>query len=556
MNVFRFVKNIIAKTSVESSAQGRRTAVRRMGVLIFIVLPALATTASRQEAAQPQIEKEIEKQEKIYSRRGADVPRGYITNRGLAKYAELLPSGFCSALGTLGGSDRWLDIGAGEGQAILEYYAQGDAAELKCGGSGARAGAVAISIENRQTDTWKQLAASLGEDRMRYLAGKRLRQYSQEELGKFKIITDVFGGFTYTEDLSGFVERVLSLLEVGGGFYTLLPGVHLEDGSDAPGSRYLTELEDAAGHHEKVCSWLKQTACVQVTCESKSGWDRPTELINIRKVCSDTSVSRMKSLHFEAGYPPRRHFQFDSASAATGRGDDVEELKRTRRLAEQGQQWAQRRLGSMYAEGKGVPQDYREAVKWYRLAAAQGNAPAQYSMGMAYEKGQGVPQDYSEAVKWYRLAAEREDDWAQTRLGSLYAEGKGVPQDYEEAVKWFRLAAAQGSAQAQSSLGQAYEKGRGVPQDYSEAVKWYRLSAAQGNPSAQMNLGAMYAGGRGVRQDLVRAHMWLTLAASAASGDAAKKYRDTFDAKMTAEQIAAAEELVRRCQESKLKKCD
>ena len=25
----------------------------------------------------------------------------------------------------------------------------------------------------------------------------------------------------------------------------------------------------------------------------------------------------------------------------------------------------------MYAEGKGVPQDYQEAVKWYRLAAAQ-----------------------------------------------------------------------------------------------------------------------------------------------------------------------------------------
>jgi hypothetical protein len=50
--------------------------------------------------------------------------------------------------------------------------------------------------------------------------------------------------------------------------------------------------------------------------------------------------------------------------------------------------------------------------------------------------------------------------------------------------------------------------------------------------------------------------MWLTLAASAASGDAAKKYRDTFDAKMTAEQIAAAEELARRCRESKLKKCE
>ncbi len=69
-----------------------------------------------------------------------------------------------------------------------------------------KARAVAISIEDRRTDKWQQQAASLG-DRIRYLSGKRLRQYSREELGTFQIITDVFGGFTYTEDLSGFVGR-------------------------------------------------------------------------------------------------------------------------------------------------------------------------------------------------------------------------------------------------------------------------------------------------------------------------------------------------------------
>jgi hypothetical protein len=427
---------------------------------------------------------------------------------------------------------------------------------LQCGGSGGRASAVAISIEDRRTDEWKQLDASLGEDRVRYLAGKRLRQYSPDELGKFKIITDVFGGFTYTEDLSGFVGRVLDLLEVGGGFYTLVPGVHLEDGSDAPAARYLTELEDAAGRSEKVCSWLKQTSCVQVACESKSGWDRPTELISMRKVCSDTSVSRMRSLHFEAGYPPRRHFQFDTANVAIDRGDADEELKRSRRLAEQGQQWAQRRLGSMYAEGKGVPQDYQEAVKWYRLAAAQGNAAAQYSMGLAYEKGRGVPQDYEQAVMWYRLAAAREDDWAQMRLGSLYAEGKGVPQDYAEAVKWYRLAAAQGYAPAEYSLGLAYEKGQGLPQDDREAAKWYKLAAAQGNASAQTKLGGMYASGTGVSRDLVRAHMWLSLAASGDAGDTAAKNRNSIASEMTAEQIAAATSMASRCRDSKLKKCD
>ena len=71
------------------------------------------------------------------------------------------------------------------------------------------------------------------------------------ELGKFQIITDVFGGFSYTEDLSRFVDRVLSLLEVGGSFYTLVPGVRLENAKDKLGILYLTELEDAGGRPRK-----------------------------------------------------------------------------------------------------------------------------------------------------------------------------------------------------------------------------------------------------------------------------------------------------------------
>ncbi len=121
----------------------------------------------------------------------------------------------------------------------------------------------------------------------------------------------MYGGFTYTEDLSQFVDKVLSLLEVGGSFYTLATGVHLEDGKDKLGTLYLTELEDAFGRPVKVCSWLKKISCVQVTCESKSDWKRPTQLIKIQKVCSDTSVPRMKLVEFEAGYPPGRCFQLD-----------------------------------------------------------------------------------------------------------------------------------------------------------------------------------------------------------------------------------------------------
>jgi hypothetical protein len=305
---------VIDMGSVKSSVIGGKAAAARRAIVIVIFVQALGLEAAwAQELPQPRIDEEIAKQEKIYRSQGAEVPRGYVTGRGLSDYAELLPTGFCDALGRLGKADRWLDIGAGAGQAILDYHApEGDAPSgKKCARPGDKARAVAMSIEDRRTDKWQQRAASLGDDRIRYLSGKRLSQYSSEELGKFQIITDVFGGFSYTEHLSRFVDKVLSLLEVGGVFYTLVPGVHLEDGKDKLGILYVTELEDNVGRSVKVCSWLKKTTCAQVTCESKSDWKRPTELIKIRKDCSDTSVPRTKLVEFEAGYPPSRRFQLD-----------------------------------------------------------------------------------------------------------------------------------------------------------------------------------------------------------------------------------------------------
>ena len=300
--------------SVKLSLIGGTAAVARRAVVAVVIMLALALEAAwAQELPQPRLEEEKAKQEIIYGSRGADVPQGYTINRGLSAYAEQLPTGFCDALGRLGSTDRWLDIGAGTGQAILDYYApEGDApSDRTCVGSGGKAQAVAISIEDRRTDKWRERAASVGDDRIRYLSGKRLRQYSSEELGKFQIITDVFGGFSYTENLSRFVQQVMSMLETGGVFYSLMSGVHLAEGKEKLGILYLTELEDVIGRPVKVCSWLKKTTCAQVTCESKSDWKRPTELIKIQKVCSDTAVPNMKLVEFEAGYPPSRRFQLE-----------------------------------------------------------------------------------------------------------------------------------------------------------------------------------------------------------------------------------------------------
>ena len=300
--------------SVKISSKGWKSAATGLAVLMVIVVQVLGLEVGwPQESASLRTDEEIAKQEKIYGSRGGDVPSGYVTNRALSDYVEILPYGFCEALASLSSSDRWLDIGAGAGQAILDYYAPvgGAPPAAKCTGYRGRARAVAMSIEDRRTEKWQQQAAILGDDRIRYLSGKRLRQYSPEELGKFQIISDVYGGFTYTEDLSQFVEKVLSLLEVDGIFYTMVQRVHLQHGNDKPGARYETEIVDAAGRDVTVCSWLRKTTCALVGCESKSEWDAPTELINVRKVCSDVSVARVKLLQYQAGNPPGRRFQLE-----------------------------------------------------------------------------------------------------------------------------------------------------------------------------------------------------------------------------------------------------
>ncbi|MFP6810966.1 MAG: tetratricopeptide repeat protein, partial [Pseudohongiellaceae bacterium] len=78
------------------------------------------------------------------------------------------------------------------------------------------------------------------------------------------------------------------------------------------------------------------------------------------------------------------------------------------------------------------------------LAAGQGSASGQSNLGSMYANGEGVPENDAEAVKWYRLAAEQGYAHAQSNLGSMYDNGRGVPQNNVRAYIWYSVAAAQG----------------------------------------------------------------------------------------------------------------
>jgi uncharacterized protein len=216
------------------------------------------------------------------------------------------------------------------------------------------------------------------------------------------------------------------------------------------------------------------------------------------------------------------------------------------------------------AYGRG---DYAAAFQTWKGLAEQGSQTAQYGLGQLYSLGQGVPQDDREAARWYERAASTGHVSAQSRLGALYDEGRGVPQSLSKAMKWYRRAAQQGDLNAQIALGLIYGTGRGVPQNSLQAVKWFSRAAEQGDALAQYNLGLIYASGyAGAPKDDVQALVWFSLAAKGGHDDA-RKQRDTLAAALSQEQVQQAEKIAQdwieakaldraaRCAVSGLKEC-
>lgn len=278
----------------------------------FVSVPAMA-----QEP--PAFKEEVLKQEKIYQTPVAQIPSGYVIDRSLLAYSATLLSGFDRELAALGAGDRWLDVGAGRGQAVLDYYAERyDAMNRERRGKKARA--VAMSIEDRRTPQWQETADRLEASQIQYWHGRPLREYTAAELGKFRLISDVFGGFSYARDLSLFMERTLSALEVGGSFYTTLIDVEPENGASArrnvSNAHFLTSIANADGSATKICSWLKEISCVAVTCAVQSKLETVIEVYRVHKVCDKVAVPALTLVHYEAGTPPERRFRSGALATA------------------------------------------------------------------------------------------------------------------------------------------------------------------------------------------------------------------------------------------------
>ncbi|UGQ44771.1 tetratricopeptide repeat protein [Massilia endophytica] len=129
--------------------------------------------------------------------------------------------------------------------------------------------------------------------------------------------------------------------------------------------------------------------------------------------------------------------------------------------------------------------NYALAYKEILPLARAGNTEAEHLLGLMYYMGRGVPQDYKQALVWHRKAAMKGKADAQYVVGAMYYTGNAVVQDHKQAVSWFRKAAEQGHAEAQQVLGLMYRYHiGGMPQDNVIAYTLWNLSAAAGNANA------------------------------------------------------------------------
>jgi localization factor PodJL len=155
-----------------------------------------------------------------------------------------------------------------------------------------------------------------------------------------------------------------------------------------------------------------------------------------------------------------------------------------RKAAASGDAGAAYEVAVRLAEGRGVPADPAESIRWFERAAAKGLAPAQFRLGSVYEKGLGVKKDLDKARQYYRAAAAQGNAKAMHNLAVLYAEGIGGKPDFKTASDWFIKAADHGVADSEYNLAVLYARGLGVEKNLAESYKWFALAAAQGDKEA------------------------------------------------------------------------
>lgn len=227
------------------------------------------------------------------------------------------------------------------------------------------------------------------------------------------------------------------------------------------------------------------------------------------------------------------------------------------RAARKGYLPAMLTMGIFADEGKGVPKNKEDAIRWYTrtvnaeiethadiyefperfadngILKSDAKVEAQYRLGMLLARHKPSTQAYISAFEYISLAASMGYDAAQTEIAKIYVHGGDLKGYYESAFSKEGACFASGDtvpdketlAAAMNKLGDAMFDGRGmVKKNESAAARCYRTAAELGDTEACYSYGWCLRHGVGVRENDVEAVKWLKLAADRGNNNAAYSY--------------------------------
>ena len=126
--------------------------------------------------------------------------------------------------------------------------------------------------------------------------------------------------------------------------------------------------------------------------------------------------------------------------------------------------------------GEGVPKDSNKMIELWQKAAANGNAWAQAELGTVYAKGDLVEQNYEKAVALWELAVKQHHTVAEYQLGVVLRDGMGVERNPKRAINLFETSAEYLPIAAFNVAMMIYH-GNGVKKDLELSYAWLKYAA-------------------------------------------------------------------------------
>lgn len=153
-------------------------------------------------------------------------------------------------------------------------------------------------------------------------------------------------------------------------------------------------------------------------------------------------------------------------------------------------------LAGCLTRGVLEPARVGDAIETLRAAALGGDVDARWALVQAWLDGRELPEDPPEVLRWMEHAANHHGVEVEYRLGMELLNGRFGEGREAEAARWFERAAQAGDPDAANNLGVLHDKGRGVSKDAGAAARWYERAIAAGHAGALYNLGALVEAGR------------------------------------------------------------